>query len=132
MASVMNSIVPQILDNECHLPCNHKTFSLALKMFHKNSYFPDTGGNEDAKTVTQKEESTELHLFYNSMLAEQRSEAYIYDLGNLLTSLGGNLGLFLGFSCFSTLMFFIKHVFKIFLWKKYWKPKVKEHITLIY
>ncbi len=88
-------------------------------MFHQNSIFEDTWGGD----IGSIDKGVKVYLFYHSMLAEQKREAYIYDLGNLMTSLGGNLGLFLGFSCFSTLMFFIKYLFKISWSKACWKSK---------
>ena len=48
---------------------------------------------------------------------EEKIESSEYDLANLLVSAGGNLGLFLGFSCLSVLFFvidFLPSFFKVF------------------
>jgi hypothetical protein len=37
-------------------------------------------------------------------LAIKRFKFQVYDVGNLLAAVGGNLGLFLGFSCLSLLL----------------------------
>ena len=44
-----------------------------------------------------------LELVYDSPLVEERVETLVYDAGNFLTAVGGNIGLFLGFSCLSVL-----------------------------
>jgi hypothetical protein len=46
------------------------------------------------------------------LLIEESFETFVYDLENLMTSLGGNLGLFLGFSCFSTAVVILKWIFR--------------------
>jgi hypothetical protein len=56
--------------------------------------------------------SAGIAMSYSSLLVEERTETIIYDLECLLTSLGGNLGLFLGFSCFSTLVGVLKFIFE--------------------
>ena len=40
-------------------------------------------------------------IYYGSTVVEEKLEQYIYDPGTLLTAIGGNMGLFLGFSCLS-------------------------------
>jgi hypothetical protein len=44
------------------------------------------------------------------MDTEERMETLTYDLGNFLVAAGGNLGLFLGFSCFSLMLTFIEYL----------------------
>jgi hypothetical protein len=55
---------------------------------------------------------TGLTITYSSLLIEESFETFVYDLENLMTSLGGNLGLFLGFSCFSTAVVILKWIFR--------------------
>ena len=45
-----------------------------------------------------------LYSFYPTFDVEEKIETLEYDLANLLVSAGGNLGLFLGFSCFSVML----------------------------
>jgi hypothetical protein len=40
---------------------------------------------------------------YNTFNVEEHVESLAYDASSLLVSVGGNLGLFLGFSCLSVL-----------------------------
>ena len=43
-------------------------------------------------------------MIYNDFIIEREMETLIYDTGTFFTQVGGNLGLFLGFSCFSLLI----------------------------
>ena len=45
-----------------------------------------------------------IFIYYGKTTVEEKTEQYIYDPGALLTSIGGNMGLFLGFSCLSCLL----------------------------
>lgn len=91
----------------CDIPCTHKSFNVQIKFVHKNAYI-----DVDGSTAPYVNTTVALAIHYNSLLVEERSEAYIYDFESLMTSIGGNLGLFLGFSCFSTIMFVVKYVFR--------------------
>jgi hypothetical protein len=53
-------------------------------------------------------ENYALSLLYDSFNVEERVESLIYDWGSFLTSIGGDLGLFLGFSCLSILLSLVK------------------------
>jgi hypothetical protein len=54
-----------------------------------------------------------LIISFNSLLVEEQIETLAYDFGNFLAAAGGNLGLFLGFSCLPMLLGFIS-IFKKF------------------
>jgi hypothetical protein len=60
-----------------------------------------------------------ISLKYETFNVEEHVESLIYDAGSFLVSVGGNLGLFLGFSCLSV-FFAIINVCKHYesLWKK--------------
>ena len=51
--------------------------------------------------------STALILQYQTLTVMNEVETYIYDTGSFLASVGGNLGLLLGFSCFTVILGFI-------------------------
>ena len=93
----------------CSLPCNQKSYTYNLKYFHKHSSI-----DFDNTTAAVTETSGVFALSFGSLLVEERKEAYVYDVENLITSIGGNLGLFLGFSCFSTFVALLKLVYKKF------------------
>jgi hypothetical protein len=48
---------------------------------------------------------TNVHivLAYATLSVEEQTETLVFDIGSLLAAAGGNLGLFLGFSCLSLL-----------------------------
>jgi hypothetical protein len=54
--------------------------------------------------------SFDLYYSFETMDTEERMETLTYDLGNFLVAAGGNLGLFLGFSCFSLMVTFIEYL----------------------
>ena len=41
--------------------------------------------------------------YYTTLEVENEVETYVYDISSFLASVGGNLGLLLGFSCFTVL-----------------------------
>jgi hypothetical protein len=45
---------------------------------------------------------------FSSLIVEERVETLVYDVGSFLAAAGGNLGLFLGFSCLSVCLSLIK------------------------
>jgi hypothetical protein len=49
------------------------------------------------------------------MDVEKQVESLIYDAGNFFAAVGGNLGLFLGFSCLSIIFATIDFLVRVFL-----------------
>ena len=94
---------------KCPLPCLHRSYNFNIKYFHTHSWI----GLENYTTEII-EKTGLVSLTYSSLLIEDRVEAYVYDLENFMTSIGGNLGLFLGFSCFSTFVALLEFFFKKF------------------
>jgi hypothetical protein len=47
------------------------------------------------------ENTASVSINFQSLLVEEEEETYVYDFGNFIVALGGNLGLMLGFSCLS-------------------------------
>ena len=83
------------------------TYSLNLKYYHENSESPFSQGSEK---TTDARRSFVLFYYFNSLLLEERIETLVFDLGDFFSSAGGNLGLFLGFSCLSVLFSFISGI----------------------
>ena len=81
----------------CPMPCNQTVFELNLQKFHKHnmpvSYKDQTGTTGVA-----------FLLKYESLVIEEHEETLVYNTANFLAQTGGNLGLFLGFSCLSLLL----------------------------
>ena len=61
-----------------------------------------------------------MSIGYETLNSELHFETLIYDTGNFLTQIGGNLGLFLGVSCLSVITDliellqdgFVRYIFK--------------------
>lgn len=72
---------------KCHMPCKQKRYVQNLKYYHQTSYnyFNDT--------------YFELIIAYSTLDVTTKMETLVYDFGDFIAAAGGNLGLFLGFSC---------------------------------
>jgi hypothetical protein len=57
-----------------------------------------------------------LILAYETLSVEEQFETLIFDIGSLLAAAGGNLGLFLGFSCLSLLFSLLDYLARF--WKE--------------
>lgn len=53
-----------------------------------------------------------VYIFFESPITEIKSETFLVDFGVLISSVGGNLGLFLGFSFYATLAVLVDMIFK--------------------
>ncbi len=85
----------------CPIPCKQKSFKHKLEYFSKNTFIEFN----DEQRIDQ--DSFELIVFFKTMDIEEKTETFVYDVGNFLTAAGGNLGLFMGFSCLSIILTFI-------------------------
>ncbi len=56
--------------------------------------------------------SVALYLMYDKFIIEEHVETLVYDTASFLAQAGGNLGLFLGFSCLSVLLGCIQYIRK--------------------
>jgi hypothetical protein len=102
-AGFFNNIVEKPHSIGCPLPCRQIYYKVTLDYTHKNLF---------------NGKSFEYFFFqykYSTLLVEERIESYDYDIGSFLVAAGGNLGLFLGFSCFSILFFSIELMKKLLL-----------------
>lgn len=94
----------------CLVPCNQTLFDMEYTLYHQNS---DTVVlNEDTKSISNsKQKDTDLSelivsFYFRTLAVEEHVETVVYDAINFLAAAGGNLGLLLGFSCLSTLLYF--------------------------
>ena len=83
------------------MPCKHTSYKVSLESFLKNTIEIYTDGPIENKTFT-------FNYFYDTLNTEQRIESLDYDFGSFLVNAGGNLGLFLGLSCLSILLYCVK------------------------
>ena len=100
----------ETLLRRCPVPCTQTTHFVKTTTFHQNSFI-------DQKTVSQFDGKIfYFNMNYDSFSIERSIETLRYDLVDFLTQAGGNLGLFLGCSCFSVLILGIKFIRKKTFW----------------
>jgi len=92
---------------ECPVPCNQTVYDLKLQKYHRNTI----AGKGNMSQLQSNDVVFTLH--YEKFVTEEHVETLIYDTGNFLAQAGGNLGLFLGFSCLSVFFEIINCVKKI-------------------
>ena len=89
----------------CPMPCSLITYNVATKYIHKNVQF-----NFNEQVQKNTDDLFGLALIYDTLLIDKNVESYEYDSSDFLIYVGGNLGLFLGFSCLSTLIALLRYV----------------------
>ena len=97
----------------CPLPCKQISYNANIRYFHETSFldpYNSYGEKFSASFIV-------LTISYETLLIEEHEESLVYDVTNFLAAAGGNLGLFLGFSCMSVFYGMIKIIKKIKLHK---------------
>ena len=92
------------------------TYITAMNRFHENSYLESV----DDSSARNNSSVVVMSIGYETLNSELHFETLIYDTGNFLTQIGGNLGLFLGVSCLSVITDliellqdgFVRYIFK--------------------
>jgi hypothetical protein len=92
------------LTSVCPMSCQQRSYTYIMKPFHLNSIVDPT----NKFILNSTKNGTLIILSYETILTEEREETLVYDATNFLVNAGGNLGLFLGFSCLSILLYIIK------------------------
>jgi len=93
-----------VITEHCPLPCKDASYSITLDYYSSNMYLNLKKEMSDDflnKGVT-------LVMYYSSFTIEEHVETLVYDAENFLAAIGGNLGLFLGFSCLSLFLGMIR------------------------
>ena len=78
----------------CPVPCTKTVYEAKHVLYHRNN----GAGTEDQDSCLT------FLLRHETLTTEEHVETLMYDTGNFLVQVGGNLGLFLGFSCYSLLL----------------------------
>ena len=97
----------------CPVPCKQISYDANIRYFHETSFLDPSNSfieNFSASFIV-------LSISYETLLIEEHEESLVYDITNFLAAAGGNLGLFLGFSCMSVFYGMIKIIKKIKLHK---------------
>jgi len=84
---------------ECEIPCKQTWYDLDVASFLKNSILTMSGPEIWNDVI--------VIVYYKTLNTEVRTETLLYDAGSFFAAAGGHLGLTLGFSCFSTILYVI-------------------------
>ncbi len=93
------------------MPCRQISHTFTTSEFHGNSWIEV----RDPHTADYLDNYYSLFVSFSSMDVEKQVESLIYDAGNFFAAVGGNLGLFLGFSCLSIIFATIDFLVRVFL-----------------
>ncbi len=105
---IVDDFISRTSDFGCPVPCQQTFFKHKLIYYSKNSWFILDKENRSGN------DTFELAVSFDSFDIEEITETFVYDLGSFLTASGGNLGLFMGFSCLSILFAIIHCVRNLF------------------
>ena len=102
----MNSQLKQILKNtsstRCIIPCRTITYGASFREMNKNARL----------LAGQKFEFVSFGLDYDEFIMDISKEYFVMSPGALISTIGGFLGLFLGFSCLSVTFWTSNHAGK--------------------
>ena len=86
--------------SKCWAPCSQTSYNIEVDYLSRFSYM------NPAKPELLQSKHFHLDFFFKKIDIEERTETLVYDFVTLLSAGGGNLGLFVGFSCLSVLYTF--------------------------
>jgi len=86
----------------CAVPCTQISYNYKLEYYNIKSWYQTMNANNEGTFL--------LHFLYRRLDTEEQTETIIYDIGSFLTAAGGNLGLFMGFSCLSIILTAIEYI----------------------
>ena len=84
-------------DTKCLVPCTQTGYDYQI------SYYSKPGFSSSQKPDVDASNYFYLITFFTRMETEERTEVLVYDMVAFLSAAGGNLGLFVGFSCLSVI-----------------------------
>jgi hypothetical protein len=108
-----------LTSHSCHLPCQRTSYSFKGAYGHANSA---------SKYLNDSSEIFVVYIYESSGVSEEKVETFVYDFFGLVSAIGGNMGLFLGFSCLSIALFLAKklEIFGTKIWKSFCIGRPKE------
>lgn len=94
----------------CPVPCLQLQYRYALTELHGNNWIVP----KDPPTKEFMNNYFAIMASFETMDIEKQEENLVYDSGSFFAAVGGNLGLFLGFSCFSIIVAVVDFIAKKF------------------
>jgi hypothetical protein len=101
--AVISHLQAGLLDPDrfgCPLPCSYSYYKIRLVHTHKNAFELFTG--------KPPEDQHYLYFYFDSHETEILTESLFVDFSSLVAHIGGNLGLFIGFSCLSIFILIVE------------------------
>ena len=121
---IFMSMVEESASFGCPRSCRHKSYKVSLEYVNKFS-LPASDLDSTASPLLI------LALFFSSLNIEQVIETYECDFESFLVAVGGNLGLFMGFSCLTILVLVLECLKKSFATKLWSKKVFQKRVTEI-
>jgi hypothetical protein len=84
-------------DSKCPVPCMQTNYNYEINYYSKRSF------SDLIKPGVEASKYFDLLVYFTKMEIEERTETVVYDMVSFLSAAGGNLGLFVGFSCLSVI-----------------------------
>jgi len=97
MSSITQTAFPSSKTG-CTVPCTQTSYDYNIEYYSAKSWFHPAYPDQNTDNIFL------LNFLYRRLDTEEQTEAIVYDIGNVLTAAGGNLGLFMGFSCLSIIL----------------------------
>jgi len=91
---------------QCREPCEQSWFEYQKLVLPQPSHIGLEIGDRKGGN------GASIYLRYKTLVVTESREVAIYDFNSILSSVGGSLGLFLGFSCFGTITSLIHFILK--------------------
>ena len=96
-------------ESKCKAPCSQTSYKIGVDYLSQHSYM------NPAKPELSQSKFFHLDFFFKKIDIEEKTETLVYDFVSFLSAGGGNLGLFVGFSCLSVLYAFYNCIEKYLL-----------------
>jgi hypothetical protein len=84
------------------MPCKLSDYKLTINYYDKDIF--------SEMNKSDRNKSLSVFVAYGTTNVEWREERLMYDVVALIYALGGSIGLFLGFSCLSVLLFAVEAI----------------------
>ena len=92
---------------ECPVPCQRVRFELQVEKYDRFNNIPFQQGYSVDPDTGEKSIKKGIYVFYGTSDTAINSQTLIVSLSQFISSIGGGLGLFLGFSCINLLFYLI-------------------------
>ena len=97
--------------------CKKSSYEVGIQSFDRLSMINIEDSKDDSKNST-KESARAIYMYYSTTDIKVSTTSKLISLSTFISSIGGNLGLFVGFSFLSTFFFFYNFLERLFRTQK--------------